>query len=145
MPQLERTLQGKMGLNSDIFQVTDSVTTDAAINTNYDGNKQDNIGASGAMIVVKLGTKVGTVGLTPRILSYDEDGNAIILKSLTELTAAGTYTYLIHPGTISGMDGSGITAVVAGILPRAWNIRLSKTTGDSDQNFPAEVLASYLK
>lgn len=145
MPNLEATFQGKAAQNSDVFTVTPLVTTSDAINTNYDGNIQDNPGASGVLVIVKLGTEVGTCALTPNLITYTSSGGVILLDTPAALTAAGTYTYIWYPGGAAGLDGAGVTAALAGPLPRKWNIRLAKTTGDSDQNFPAEVEAMYLK
>lgn len=131
--------------NGELFTVLAPTTLDLGLTANRDGNIFANEGALGMILILKLASEVGVAGITPSIFVRDEDNTAILVRTETELTANGTYTYVYAPGASTGSwNGAGVTAAVDIVVPREWGLRLNKSTGDTAQTFTVEAYAYYL-
>jgi hypothetical protein len=141
MADLRLREQEEKGHNSDIITLLSAATASDASRTS---DWQDNMSASGIVLIVKLANEAGTSGFTPRIHIPDEDGTAIIYWSAAaELTANGTAVYVIYPAGTFGTAGSGVTAQVSMVIPRKWRLLLDYTT--NGDGFDTEAYFYYLK
>lgn len=120
--------QIRRGEKTDAFTILSQVLQGSATRTSA---KFLTKFSHGVVIIVTLANEANAAGFTPQLLVDDGAGNAIVWWAGTELTAAGTYVYVLFPGAMAGA-GSGVTANASIVLPREWYFRLSYTTGTPD-------------
>ncbi len=90
---------------------------------------QDNTGHQGVLIVVDVTAIAATPSVVPTIRFRDPiTSKQVTLLAGAALTAVGVTAYLIAPDAVAG---GGITAAVAMLLPKDWDLFMNHADADS--------------
>lgn len=141
-PTIQLESQKRNGENTDWFEVLPTLADSDADRTSGLFNNPYGIGM---LLYVKTANEANTAGFTPNLMMKDPNGAAVILwTATTEITADGTYIYLLHPAAPDGM-GTGVTESAGVAVPGEWYVFLEYTTGSAGTDtIDTEVYACYI-